>query len=32
MKNGTCKKVKGGGCMCKKGSGRTVFAKRSRCK
>jgi hypothetical protein len=32
MKKGSCKRVKGGGCMCRKASGRAVFAKKGRCK
>ena len=32
MRKGSCKKTKGGGCLCKKANGRSVFAKKSRCK
>jgi len=32
MKAGTCKRTRGGGCLCKSKSGKVKFAKRSRCK
>lgn len=32
MKKGSCKKVKGGRCLCKGRNGKVKFAKKSRCK
>lgn len=32
MRKGSCKRIKGGGCLCKKANGRVVMSKKSRCK
>lgn len=32
MRAGTCKRTKGGGCLCKNKNGKVKFAKRSRCR